>query len=125
MDDTWGRAIDKTKDRSEVTEFLAYYPNANVTVYFVTTCAIDSCETLIRLPATVEYWYESIGDVTELAILRIGLEHRFDGRPNFAQLSCSIRDSEVFNEIHGTTIERGQITEFLKSDEHCPAQTSD
>lgn len=120
VDNTVNRAIDKAKDRGEVVEFLSYYPGANVTVYFITTCATESCETLIRIPATVEYWYENIGDVTELALLRIGLEHRFDGEPNFVQASCSIRGTEVANEIHGTTIEQGRITEFLQGEEWCP-----
>lgn len=124
VDDIFSRAIDKTRSRGEVAEFLAYYPNANVTAYFITTCATDSCETLIRIPATVEYWHESIGNVTKLALLRMGLEHRFEGEPNFAQASCGIRGSEVANEIHGTTIEQGRITEFLQSDERCPEQPS-
>jgi hypothetical protein len=123
VDNTVNQAIDKTRNRGEVAEFLAYYPNANVTVYFITACAAP-CETLIHIPATVEYWYESVGDVTALALLRIGLEHRFDGEPNIAQASCGTRGSEISNEIHGATIERGWITEFLRTDELCPPRIS-
>ncbi|MEM3159603.1 MAG: hypothetical protein QXJ74_02350 [Nitrososphaera sp.] len=122
MDNTVSRATDKTKDRSEVAEFLVYYPNANVTVYFVTTCATESCETLIRVPATVEYLYEITG---KLALLRIGLETRLDGEPNYAEASCRIIGGEFSVAMAGKYIEYGRITDFLQNDERCPQSPPD
>ncbi|MGI0018984.1 MAG: hypothetical protein ACREAY_00780 [Nitrososphaera sp.] len=54
VDDTVGRAVGKTRNLDEVRAFLTHYPNADATAYFVTTCADDSCDTLIRVPSIVE-----------------------------------------------------------------------
>ena len=120
VDDTIKRTIDKTRSLDEVKTFLAYYPNANATVYFVTTCVTDSCETLIRVPSIVEHWYESIKD-NKIAFLRIILEEKLDGKPTLIQLSCIIVDFEDANEIHGSNIKDIEISEFLHNESRCPS----
>jgi hypothetical protein len=117
VDDTVKQAIDKTRNLDEVKAFLDHYPNANATVYFVTTCADKACETLIRVPSIVEYFQEDGG---KMAFLRISLEHAWDGEPISFQLSCQLAGSEQAGEIHSSIAGQENVIAFLQSDGRCP-----
>ncbi len=121
VDNTVKQVIDATKDLEEVKAFLAYYPNASSTVYFVTTCADESCETLVRVPSIIEYSYEErVDDDSKIALLRVSMEQEWEGKPVFFQVSCQIVGSEDGRDIHGSQIEREIIAEFLQNENRCP-----
>jgi hypothetical protein len=118
VDDTVGQAIDKTRNLAEVTAFLTHYPNADATAYFVTTCADDSCDTLIRVPSIIEYWHRDSG---KTASLRISVDLKDSSRPTFIQILCGVAESEEASEIHGfLSIDRKNIAEFLQNENRCP-----
>jgi hypothetical protein len=117
VDDAIKHSIDKITDLDSLQAFKQHYPDANATVYFVTTCATDSCETLVRIPSIVEYSQEIGG---KIATLRISLEHKWDGKPTFFQLSCHIPSTEESTEIHGTISTQEDIEPFIVNSGHCP-----
>lgn len=120
VDDIMRRAIDNTRNLDEVKAFLNHYPTANATVYFITTCADESCETLIRVPKTVEYWLKDEA-VSKMALLRISIDEREGGKPpSFFQVSCQLLGTEVADEIHGSSLSEEDITGFLQNHDRCP-----
>ena len=110
-------AVEITRNLNEVKEFLSNYPDANTRVYFITTCADESCSSLSRIPSIVEYWYRERGDGGKYTDLRI--EVRFEERSVvFFQLRCLTEGSENNGiEVHGSSL--AGITEFLRNSQ-CP-----
>lgn len=113
-------AIDKTKDLSEVKEFASHFPDANTTVYFVTTCAVQEerpCETLVRVPSIVEYSHEG-ADGGKIAFLRVFLEQKWQGSPLSFELSCHVADNDDSAMIY-KQIGEGGVSEFLQKEARC------
>ena len=75
-----------------------------------------TCDTLIRVHSIVEYLHD---DSCKVALLRISVGHK-DGRPTLSQLSCQVAENEEASEIHGSDIERKDVTEFLQKENRCP-----
>jgi hypothetical protein len=103
---------------SETKEFLNNYPNANTTVYFITTCVDDPCLSLARIPSIVEYWYNADD---KIALLRISIDR--DNGPGLVQASCQLVGTEESGEIHSSRIAEGLITQFLQGEYRCPTRT--
>lgn len=123
VDEISKRAIEKTNGLDEVKTFVGHYPGAEARVYFVTTCATESCETLIRVPSVVEYLYEAGGAQdgdNRTAILRVGIEQKWNGEPVYFQISCQASGSEDAKDIYGSRIEEEDIVEFLHKESRCP-----
>jgi hypothetical protein len=115
QEDAYNAAIKITEDLDEVKEFFSVYPNANTTVYFITTCTDEFCSSLWRIPSVVEYWYKD--DTGKYADLRIVINYGESKVVSF-HTRCRIYDSEEVGIVmHGTSLEG--ITEFLQ-DSHCP-----
>lgn len=103
---------------SETKEFLSNYPNANTTVYFITTCVDDPCLSLVRIPSLVEYWHNADD---KIALLRILID-RDNGNPTFVSASCQLVGTEESGEIHSSRISEGLITQFLQGEYRCPTR---
>ena len=72
------------------------------------------------MPKTVEYWFEDEA-VSKIALLRISINERVEGKPpSFFQVSCQLLDTEVADEIHGSSLSEEDITGFLQNHDRCP-----
>ncbi len=110
-------AVEITRNFNEVKEFLSNYPTANTTVYFITTCADESCSSLSRVPSIVEYWYREWEDGGKYTDLRI-VVHFEERSVTLFQLRCLTEGSENNSiEVHGSSLQG--ITEFLQNSQ-CP-----
>lgn len=108
-------AIKITRDLDETKEFFSVYPNANTTVYFITTCRNEFCSSLWRIPSIVEYWYKD--DTGRYGDLRISIDYG-EGKVLFFHTRCTSYDTEEEGVgMYGTSLEG--IMEFLQ-DSHCP-----
>lgn len=115
QEDVYNFAIKITRNSNEVKEFFSIYPNANTTVYFITTCTDEFCSSLWRIPSIVEYWYKD--DNGKYADLRIFINYS-EGKVGSFHTTCKIYDTEEVGIVmYGTSLEG--ITEFLQ-DSHCP-----
>jgi hypothetical protein len=115
-EDAHNFALGITKDLNEVNEFQSIYPNANTTVYFIKTCADESCSTLSWIPSVVEYSYKTQDQ--KYADLRVEINYE-EGQAVFSQARCTIYDTEQGGiELHGAVPLEG-VAAFLQ-DSQCP-----
>jgi hypothetical protein len=108
-------AIEMTRNLSEVKEFFDVYPTVNTRVYFITTCADESCSTLQRISSVVEYWYKA--DDQKYAELRVTINYH-EEKPTFSQVRCSVYGTEENITQYGAVPLEG-VAKFLQ-DSQCP-----